>query len=895
MKGGCWLQPVTITLNQRVVSGNAGMTILEIARESGIDIPTICHDPYLEPVGACRLCLVENEETGALLASCVATVNPGMVINTNSPRVLEHRKTIVKLLLASHPDACLICDKGNRCRLRQVAAELGVGFNELEKIPQFAAVQELNPFIARDTAKCVLCGKCIRACREIVVEGVIDYYHRGFETKPATLDDLPLEHSECTFCGTCIALCPTGAMMEKEKPYQGTTSLSVQTTCAYCGCGCPITLEIKDRQVIRALPAQGDISNHGALCVRGSYGFDYIHSKERLTKPLLKENGHFKEVSWEEALTAVSAGLSRIKEEHGPDALAVFGSSKCSNEENYLLQRFARTVLGTNNIDNGSSFYNSAIRAGLGNTTGFLSTTNLLETLEQAELILVVGADPTVTAPQVEYAVKRAVRYRQAKLILIEPRQTKLVFFAQQWLCPRPGSGLALLNSIAKAIIEEGLYNVEYVNRQTEGFAALAATLKNFSPESVQEVTGISAEEIRKTARLYAAANKSVIVFGSGVTGVVNGSESIKALANLALLTDNIWCSGCGIYSIQKDNNGQGACEMGSLPDFLPGYRLVTDAAARQKVERLWQRNIPSEPGLTVVEALGQGKEIPIKALYVVGENPVAGFPRPQKIAEALSSLDFLVVQDLFLTETAGLADVVLPAAGFAEKDGSFTNFEGRIGWLKQAFPPVGESLPDWEIILRLAKAMDDPLPYSTLQQAMNEIEEFVPLYEGYHHPEDRLGEKLSYWEERRNLAFQSLTGFPRFSTPDYLSPPLERPQKYPYYLILEGSLAYFGSGTRSGKAWRLKSFYPLPLLKVSKADAAKLSLTSGDEACISSSCSQVRAAVEISDTLPPGTVSLPASFSNARELFSPAPGRDNYAPVPETCYVKVERGNPDE
>ena len=888
------MQPVTITLNQRVVSGHADMSILEIARESGIDIPTLCHDPNLQSVGACRLCLVENEETGALLAACVTSVAPGMVINTNSERVVEHRKNIVKLLLASHPDACLICDKGNRCRLQQIATDLGIGFNELEKIPQSAAVEELNPFITRDTAKCVLCGKCIRSCQEIIVEGAIDYYQRGFVTRPATLNDSPLENSECTFCGLCVAMCPTGALMEKEKPYQGTTRFSVQTTCSYCGCGCPVTLEVKDKQVVRAIPGEYDQAKQGTLCIRGSYGYDYIHSKERLTKPLLKENGSFREVSWETALKAAADGLKRVKERYGSTALGVYGSSRCTNEENYLLQKFSRTVLGTNNIDNSSSFYNLVNRSGLGNATGLLSSTNLLEALEQADLILVAGADPTITAPRVGYAIKRAVKYRQAKLILVEPRRTKLAGFSYQWLRPRPGSDPALFNSMAKVIIDENLYKVEYVKPQTEGFSILSEALENYLPDAVSGVTGVPSEEINKASRLYAGANKAVIVFGSGLTCASNGTDSIKALANLAMLTENVWGSGCGIYPVQKENNAQGACEMGALPAYLPGYQPVAEAKTRQKFEQFWKKTIPSEPGLHIVEAVSRDSGKTLKALYVVGENLLTALNRSKPNAGALTRLDYMIVQDLFLTKTAELADVIFPAASFAEKEGSFTNFEGRIGWLQQAFPPVGESLPDWEIILRLAKEMGDPLPYSSLQQVVNEIEEFVPLYEGYYRPEERLGDKWSYWEERRDRALQSLTGFPRFSIPGDMPGQDAEPGEYPFYLILEANLAYFGTGTRSGKAWRLKSYYPAGVLKISISDADQLLLTSGDEVIIRSPFSQLKAAVEISDIVPPGTISIPASFMNVTELFSTGPDRERKGPPPESGYVKLERVNPD-
>ncbi|MBM4433141.1 MAG: formate dehydrogenase subunit alpha, partial [Chloroflexi bacterium] len=434
------METITITLDGVEVSGYSGMTILELAREAGVNIPTLCHDSYLNPTGACRLCLVEDEHSGALLASCVATIAPGMVINTHSPRVLERRKIIIKLMLASHPDSCLVCDKGNRCQLRGIAAEMGIGQVELQRISQSGAIEEVNPFIERDLSKCILCAKCIRADQELVVEGAIDYIDRGSVAKPATLHDLPLEKSECTFCGTCVALCPTGALMEKEKIYHGTTTTIVDTVCPFCGCGCSICLEVKDNRIVRVKPGTESPVNRGTLCVRGSYGYDFVHSPERLTKPLIKIDGNFQAVSWEQALDRVAAEFKRIKEGCGADNLAILGSSKCTNEENYLLQRLARGVLGTNNIDNGSRLYGSASRVGLGKTIGFPGTTNTLEELEQSEVIMVIGANPAVSAPAVGYAIKRAVKYNGAKLLLVEPQETKLASFAHLWLRPKIGT-----------------------------------------------------------------------------------------------------------------------------------------------------------------------------------------------------------------------------------------------------------------------------------------------------------------------------------------------------------------------------------------------------------------------------------------------------------------------
>ena len=878
------MQQVTITLNKRLVSGHEGMTVLELARETGIEIPTLCHESYLKPVGACRLCLVENEASGALLASCVTPITQGMNINTASPRVIEHRKTIVKLMLASHPDSCVVCDKGNRCQLRQIAAGLGIGDTGLERIPQPAVIAEINPYITRDLSKCILCARCIRARQELVVEGVIDYCKRGFKAYPATFGDFPLEKSECTFCGACVAVCPTGALMEKEKPYQGTTRTSVTTTCPFCACGCSVRLEIKDNRVVRAVPGRDMLSDRGALCVRGSYGYDFIHSMDRLTTPLVRDGESLRAASWEEALHRAADGLQRARENYGPDSLAVLGSPKCTNEENYLLQLFARKILGTNNIDNSASLYQEATRTGLYETLGFPGTTNHLGAVEQSEVIMAIGTDTTVSAPQVAYAIKRAVKFKKAKLIVIDPRQTKLTAFAKIWLRPRVGTDVALLNAIAKVIIDEGLMDTEYVRRKTENFNVLPLSLEKYSPEFAETVTGVPAEKIRQAAHLYAAATKSSIVYGSGIAGHESGRESIKALVNLAELTGNIWCRGCGIYVLQKENNAQGAADMGAVPAYLPGYKRLDDTQARRKFEKRWQVNLPLKRGLSYAQTFRQAIEGNIRALFVVGENPAVSLADTELVREALSSLDFLVVQDIFLTETAKMADVVLPAAGFAEKEGTFTNFEGRVGHVRQAVEPPGESLPDWLILLRLAEAMEKPLPFANLKQVIEEIEELVPHYEGYYYEEGSSG-----WEQRRDSCWEYLNGFVRFTKATYL-PEQRNTAEFPLTLIVKPFLNYFGSGARTSRSLRLRFEPPENLLMISPEDAAELSLCAGERFQIISAAGEAEATATLDRQLPAGIVSLPASFPGVRRLFSLSTPGDHGSLTLNSCNVRIER-----
>ena len=885
------MQQVTITLNGREVSGHPEMTILELAREAGISIPTICNEPRLSSIGACRLCLVENEQNGALLASCVTPILPGMVINTESPRVMEHRKMIVKLMLASHPDSCLVCDKGNRCQLRQIAAELGIGLLELQRIPQTATIEEANPFMERDMSKCILCAKCVRACQELVVEGAIDYFQRGFAARPATFNSVPLEKSECTFCGVCAALCPTGALLEKGRAYRGTASKLVDTTCPYCGCGCSISLEVKDNCVVGVRPGKADAENGGTLCIKGSYGYDFIHSPDRLKRPLIKVNGAFQETSWERALEETARSLNLLKEQYGPDSMAVLGAVKCTNEENYLLQMFARTVLQTNNIDNGSRLYNPATRLALGASTGFPGTTGRLEALEQSQVIIVVGADPSASAPRVSYAIKRAVKFRGAKLIIIDPRRTKLSPIAHLQLRPRTGSDPALLNGMARVIIDEGLLDKEFVSRKTDNFKSLIVGLEKYSPGYAADITGVKQEDIQAAARLYARAGQAAIVYGSGITQYTGGTGSVSALANLALLTGNIWRNGGGIFALQKDSNAQGACDMGALPDFLPGYQSVGDVEARKKFEAHWHVKLPSNPGLTALEMMQQIKSGKIKGLYIVGENPVLSFPRPDLVKEALSSLHFLAVQDLFLTETAEQASVVFPAASFAEKEGTFTNFEGKIGRLRKAIAPAGESLPDGEIILQLADKMERPLPFSDIRQVMEEIEELVPLYSDYLDLDEKYQDELGSWE-KHSYRRPSLKGFPRFSNVGYSSLAREADGDYPFKLITEAVLPHFGTGTRSSRAWRLKEFSPQVILSISIADAQKLGVSNFDQVRIVSPVSSLTAAASVTDNLPEGTVSLPFSFpeASATGLFAIDLDAETKTPALKACKVRIEK-----
>lgn len=861
------METITITLNGREVSGRPAMTVLELAREAGVTIPTLCDDPNLKPYGACRVCIVENEANGALLASCVTPIAPGMVINTASPRVLERRRLLLKLLLASHPDSCMVCDKGNRCSLRQIAADLGVGFIGLERIPQPAAIQEVNPFLERDLSKCILCARCIRADQELVVVGAIDYLHRGFNAKPATLGDLPLEKSECTFCGTCLAACPTGAIMEKDKIARGTTVTSVDSVCPYCGCGCTISLGYKANRLVRVLPAARG-ANRGALCVRGSYGCDFVNSPERLKQPLKKTAGGFEEISWDEALKLVAGELIRIRDTAGPDSLAILGGSRLTNEENYLLQRLGRGLLGTNHLDNGGRLHQAAGRAAFERILGSTVATGSLAELENSPVIVACGADLEASAPILSYAVKRAAKFQGRRLIIIDPRKSQLSHFAYLHLRPRPGTDAIFFGGLGRAIVNGGWYDREK-SSDISGCEEFLKSLEQYPSDYVAGVTGVAGQEIAAAAELISRAGRVAFIAGNGLSREANATDAITALANLALLTGN----GDAVFAPQTDCNGRGAADMGVLPDYLPGYQKL-GARPRKKFEERWGAKLPAKPGLTALEMITAAAGGKLKAMYIVGENPALSFPAPAMTRKALESLEFLVVQDLFLSETARLASVVLPAAGFAEKEGTFTNFEGRVQPLNRAFESPGQALPDWEIILKLAEKMGQAMPYASPAEVMAEIKEMVPAY-----------------RVRPGAVARPAPGKARFAP---LAPRAPAPVsgEYPFTLLTGASPFRQSSGTRSSRSARLGKWCPGAFLEMTEPDGRDAGLSPGDRVRLISPHGELATSVRFSHELEPGVLFIADSFPGTpvAGLFDTVLDPVSRSPALGSVRVKIEK-----
>jgi formate dehydrogenase alpha subunit len=715
---------ITVTLDGLTVSGSPGMTILELARESGIEIPTLCSDPHLSPIGACRICIVQDERNGNLFAACVTPISSGMQINTNTADVIAHRKNIIELMLASHPDTCMVCDKGNRCQLRQIASDVGIGLTRLYKTPHSSIIQELNPYLERDLTKCILCGKCIRACQEMVVEGAIDYYQRGFAAKPATFDDQPLEKSECTFCGTCISLCPTGALSEKNKTYRSSTGLSADTICPFCACGCKLNVETKERSIVRVKPGNGESINNGTACKWGMYHLDFVSSSDRLTRPLIKTEGQFEETSWDAALELIAGKLDEIKQKHGPDSIAFLGSPNCTNEDNYILQRFARTIIGTNNIDSLYSYDSPSNRV---DVAGKLID---IDEIENADLIIMINTDPENIAPIVSYAVKKASRFKKIKLLTIHTQVTKLDEFSSIRLYPETGTEDILINSLLQSIIEID-NNEKIVEPSFSNYPDFIKSLDVNLAKKAEKVTGLPTIQILEAARVISKSRHPVFIIGNGTHNSYSHRYLI-ALKNLMLILSSINNEKVSYINLLPYCNSLGIKDMGISPDCLPGYQLIENSDILNKFKSVWGDILPTEKGKSFGEILSgfAAGNNNLRALYIVGNNPLSN--RIQRIEQLLTGLDFLVLQDMFLTETAQLADVVLPAASFAEKTGTFTNMSGTIQKLNKIYNPAEDSLPDWEILVRLSQKMGKTLPYKSLTEIVTEIEGLVPLYQGY-------------------------------------------------------------------------------------------------------------------------------------------------------------------
>ena len=879
---------IKVTIDGRAVEASPGMTVLEAAEAAGIYIPTLCADPDLEPYGACRLCVVEIDGMRGLPTACTTPATDGMVVHTETPAVNQVRRTAVELLIADHPGDCLTCPKNQRCELQKVAAYLGITKQPFGQTTRLEPVDTSNPFFQLDPNYCILCGRCVRACNEIRGVGTITLAFRGYATKVATYGDGWL----CASCGECVDHCPVAALLPKDVRQPRS---EVATTCPYCGVGCQIYLGVRQGQVVSVRGNGEGTVNEGKLCVKGRFGIpEFIHHPERLAAPLVKKNREFKEVAWDEALDLVASKLGSYR----GDEMAVFSSAKCTNEENYVIQKFTRAVLGTNNIDHCARLCHAPTVAGLATVFGSGAMTNSINEIRDAKCIFSIGSNTTAAHPVIWLEVRRALR-RGAKLIVANPREIDLVRFADVWLRHKLGTDVALLMGMMRVIVDEGLLNSAFIRERCENFDAFKESLQNFDLDSVERITGVPREKVVQAARMYATSSPATILYAMGVTQHSHGTDNVMATANLVMLTGNIGKPSAGVNPLRGQNNVQGACDMGALPNVYSGYQAVADLAIRDKFEKGWGCSLPATPGLTLSEILDAAYRGKIKALYIVGENPVLSDPDANHTREALSRLEFLVVQDIFLSETAQMADVVLPAVTFAEKDGTFTNTERRVQLVRKAIEPLGNAKTDWWITCQVARRMGGRgFDFTHPSEIMAEIARFTPSYGGISYR--RLKGGGLQWpcptEEHPGTPILHVglftRGKGRFIPLDY-KPPMELPDAdYPLLLTTERSLYQYHTGTMTRKVKGLNVLRGEELVEINPKDASVLGIADGDVVKVTSRRGQVAAKAKVTEASPEGVVAMSFHFAESPTNQLTSPALDPIAKIPEfkVCAVRVEK-----
>ena len=895
------MKQVTFTIDGLEVAAAEGKTILEAALENGIYIPHLCHDPDLKPVGVCRLCMVEIAGRG-LTISCKTPVEAGLTVRTETSEIDTIRKVALELLIVNHDADCLSCARNTQCKLQEVANYVGVDEEELKKLRRPTGrrpIDDSNPFFYRDPNRCILCGICVRACDEIRGVGAIDYGFRGYATTIATFGNKPLVESRCESCGECVAHCPVGALVPKnaQRPTR-----EVKTVCTYCGVGCGLYLGVKGEAVVDVRGDRDNPVNRGSLCVKGRFGYTFVNHPERLTAPLIRRDGKLVEATWDEALDLVAAKLAQYKGEQ----FGALTSARCTNEENYLLQKFTRAVMGTQNIDHCARLCHSSTVTGLVTSFGSGAMTNSIEDLaRQAQGYLVIGSNTTEQHPIIGMYVRQAVKQRGATLVLADPRRIPLVELATVHLQHRPGSDVALLNSLMNVIIAEELWDKAFVAERTEGFDELKAKVARYTPEEAGEITGVPPELVRKAARLMAGLKPMALLYAMGITQHTSGHQGVLSCANLQMLLGNLGVPGGGVNPLRGQNNVQGACDMGGLPNYYPGYQSVATEAAQAKFEAAWGVRLGLDPGLTVVEMMNAAEEGRIKAMYILGENPMLSDPDVNHVRHCLESLEFLVVQDIFLTETAELADVVLPGASFAEKAGTFTNTERRVQLVRPALRPPGQAREDWHIICEVARRVQGRPPaapyggfdYASSAAVMEEIAALTPSYGGIRH--ERVAERGLQWPcpsaDHPGTPILHVgkfsRGLGRFVPVDWL-PPAEQPDdEYPLVLTTGRVLYHYHTGSLTRRVQGLNVLYPEGLVELHPEDARRLGVSDGAMVRVSSRRGSVTARAEVTERTQPGLVFMAFHFAEAAANVLTIAALDPVAKIPEykVCAVRVE------
>ena len=905
---------VTFSLNGREITARASETLLQIADREGVEIPRLCYMDGMEAVGNCRACMVEIGGERVLAPACCRAPAAGMKVVTDSERAVASQKLVLELLLSDMPEK----DYTRHNEVDDWAAKLGVGKPRFEARRQFSH-DLTHPAIAVNLDACIQCTRCVRACRDEQVNDVIGMAFRGDGSKIVFDMDDPLGASTCVACGECVQACPTGALMPARDAALPVPDKQVASVCPYCGVGCQLTYNVKDDKILYVEGRDGP-ANHGRLCVKGRYGFDYAHHPQRLTVPLIRRAGMpktgdftmdpdrvldvFREASWEEALAFAGGTLAAIRDQHGKKSLAGFGSAKGSNEEAYLFQKLVRTGFGSNNVDHCTRLCHASSVVALLEGIGSGAVSNPVMDVTKADVIFLIGANPTVNHPVAATWIKNAV-HNGTRLVVLDPRRSELARLSHRYLQFKADTDVALLNAMMHVIVTEGLVNEEFVASRTIGYDELRKNVEGYSPEAMAPICGIDADTIRYVARLYATSRASMILWGMGVSQHVHGTDNARCLIALALITGQIGRPGTGLHPLRGQNNVQGASDAGLIPMMLPDYQHVSNPTVRASFEKAWQLapgSLDGDPGLTVVEVMHAIKQGGIRGMYVMGENPAMSDPDANHAREALAALEHLVVQDIFLTETAYLADVILPASAFPEKNGSFTNTDRLVQMGRQAVKPPGDARQDLWIIQELAKRLGLDWQYGHVSEVFDEMRHTMPSIGGI--TWDRLEREhavtypcLKEGDPGQSVVF--VDSFPRKSgrallVPADIIPAAERPDaEYPMVLITGRQLEHWHTGSMTRRATVLDAIEPDPVALVHPLDLADMGGQPGDVVTIESRRGVVSLYARADESSPRGAVFVPFCYYEAAINRLTNAALDPFAKIPEFkyCAIRVSLG----